>query len=244
MPQSAPSGDVRCSRPSLLSLVQNKGWKNILTTNYQVITYFEIVFSQSSLLELLQLVQIKPFLLERNWDLRFSCAQASVLPWKVSLSLSLRLECCCGVNQEGQAALASTNSQGNSHVVPYAVHQENVWFSWYPNSSKSNHVYRNTEHIKKSLCCFNIKAELKAAVKLPQLSAELTKVPDAAAAKFLNRYSRQGIWHHLTTFLGWKCLFWYRYVWLFSPYVATIPILSTIITNLIRYSTSLWTNKW
>ena len=35
-----------------------------------------------------------------------------------------------------------------------------------------------------------MKAELKAAVKLPQLSAELAKVPDAAAAKFLNGYSR------------------------------------------------------
>lgn len=109
------------------------------------------------------------------------------------VSLSLRPKCCCGVNEEGQAALyrsASTNSEGNSHVVPYVANQENVWFSRYPNSSKSNHVYRNTEQIKTSLCCFNIKAELKAAVKLPQLSAELAKAPDAAAAKFLNGYSR------------------------------------------------------
>lgn len=45
------------------------------------------------------------------------------------------------------------------------------------------------EQFKKSLCCLNTKAELKAAVKLPQLSAELAKVPDAAAAAFLSGYS-------------------------------------------------------
>lgn len=51
-------------------------------------------------------------------------------------------------------------------------------------------MFRSRESIREPLYYSNINANLKAAVKLLQLSADLAKVPDAAAAKILTRYRK------------------------------------------------------
>lgn len=56
-------------------------------------------------------------------------------------------------------------------------------------TSVTANTFIGTQSVK-SYYSLNTKAKLEAAAKLPQLSAELAKAPDAAAAKFLSGYSR------------------------------------------------------